>query len=55
MHAKLKNIKSDLEKVDSHKIKQIEYDELPELTDEMFDRAVYKVNGIIRPAPSSHK
>ncbi len=51
MNAKLKNIKSNLKKVDAHKIKKIEYDELPELTDEMFKRAVYKVNGIIKPAP----
>ena len=28
-----------------------EYYELPELTDEMFDRAVYTVGGVEKPAP----
>ena len=51
MNAKSKNIKSNLKKVDSHKITKKEYDELPELTDEMFDRAVYKVNGIVKTTP----
>lgn len=51
MNAKLKSIKSNLKKIDSHKIKKEEYDELPELTDEMFDRAVYKVGGITKPSP----
>lgn len=51
MNAKPKNIKSDLKKVDIHSVKSDEYDELPELTDEMFDRAVYKVGGIEKPAP----
>jgi len=51
MNAKLKNIKSNLKKVDAHSIKKAEYDELPEITDEMFDRAVYKINGIKKTAP----
>lgn len=51
MNAKLKDIKSNLKKVDSHSIKKTEYDELPELTDEMFNQAVYKVSGITKPAP----
>ena len=51
MNAKLKNIKSNLKKVDAHSIKKSEYDELPELTDEMFDRAVYKVDGVKKTAP----
>jgi uncharacterized protein (DUF4415 family) len=51
MNAKLKNIKSNLKKVDAHSIKKIEYDELPELTDEMFDRAVYKIDGVKQLAP----
>jgi dsDNA-specific endonuclease/ATPase MutS2 len=46
MNAKIKNIKSDLKKVDAHSVKKAEYDELPELTDEMIDRAVYKVDGV---------
>ncbi len=51
MNAKLKSIKSDLKKVDKHTIQSNEYDELPELTDAMFDRAVYKVGGVAKPAP----
>jgi len=46
MKAKSKNIKSDLKKVDAHTIQADEYEELPELTDEMFARAVYKVGGV---------
>jgi len=51
MNAKLKNIKSNLIAVDAHIIKKDEYDDLPELTDEMFSQAIYKVGGIERPAP----
>lgn len=51
MSAKSKIIKSDLKKVDNHSIQPNEYDELPELTDEMFDRATYKVGGVVKPAP----
>jgi uncharacterized protein (DUF4415 family) len=40
-----------LKKVDKHKIKPAEYEELPELTDEMMNRAVYKVGGVVKPAP----
>jgi len=40
-----------LKKVDTHSIKSNEYNELPELSDEMLDRAVYKVHGIEKPAP----
>ncbi len=46
MSAKSRNIKSNLKKVDKHKIRVDEYDELPELTDEMFNRAAYKVGGV---------
>ncbi|GEM_PF-958898 len=46
MRAKPKNIKSNLKKVDAHRIKKKEYDELPELTDKMFSQAVYKVGGV---------
>ena len=48
---KLKNIKSNLKKVDKHSITKNEYTELPELTDEMLGRAVYKVDGIAKSAP----
>ncbi len=51
MNARSKSIKSDLKKIDSHEIKPSEYEELPELTDEMFDKAVYKVAGIKKPVP----
>src|SRR5476651_427161 len=56
MNAKLKNIKkqkpkSNLKKVDAHSIKKAEYDELPELTNEMLNRSVYKVGGIVKAAP----
>jgi len=50
MSTKSKNIKSDLKKVDVHSVKKTEYDELPELTDEMFGRAVYKINGVKKSA-----
>ena len=53
MNAKSKGIKSNLKKIDRHIIQPKEYDELPELTDEMFERAVYKVAGIEKPSPSS--
>jgi uncharacterized protein (DUF4415 family) len=46
MNAKLKNTKSNLKKVDAQFIKKSEYDELPEITDEMFARSVYKVDGV---------
>jgi uncharacterized protein (DUF4415 family) len=51
MSAKRKSIKSNLKKVDKHSIKTKEYDDLPELTDEFFERAVYKVGGVEKPAP----
>ena len=51
MSAKSKNIKSNLKKLDTHRIKKEEYDDLPELTDEMMHRAVYKISGIEKTAP----
>ena len=51
MNAKSKNIKSDLKKIDAHSIKKVEYDELPELTDAMLNRAIYKVHGVEKPTP----
>lgn len=51
MRAKLKNIKSNLKKIDAYRIKKNEYDELPELTDKMFSQAVYKVGGVTKTAP----
>jgi len=40
-----------LKKIDNHQIKTDEYDELPELTDEMMDRAIYKVAGVEKSPP----
>lgn len=53
MKEKKKNIKSDLKKSDHHTIQSKEYDELPELTDAMFERATYKVSGEKKPKPKS--
>jgi uncharacterized protein (DUF4415 family) len=39
MSARKRSIKSDLAKVDPHRITKAEYDEAPELTKEMLDRA----------------
>src|SRR2546423_13276685 len=39
MTARKRSIKSDLAKVDAHRITKAEYDEAPELTKEMLDRA----------------
>jgi uncharacterized protein (DUF4415 family) len=36
---------SDFSRVDAHEIQPEEYEEIPELTDEMFERAVLKVPG----------
>lgn len=54
MNAKSKSIKSNLKKIDRHIIQPKEYEELPELTDEMFERSVYKVAGIEKPSPRKH-
>jgi uncharacterized protein (DUF4415 family) len=41
---------SDLKRVDAHVIKPEEYEELPEMTDEMFARTVFKKAGRPRSA-----
>lgn len=46
MKEKLINIGSDLAKVDAHIVSDEEYEDLPELTDEMFERASHTMNGI---------
>lgn len=46
-----RNWKSDLPKVDAHVIQPEEYEELPELTEEMLSRAVVKKGG--RPVSSN--
>lgn len=43
--ASRRKLGSDLARVDAHVIKRHEYDELPELTDEMLSRAVVKKGG----------
>jgi len=48
-----RSLGSNLKKVDAHKIDASEYDELPELTDEMLARA--KVNRGGRPKSASPK
>jgi len=51
MTAKKRAIKSDLRKIDAHRIARKEYEEIPEWTDEMFARAEVAVGGkVIRPA-----
>ena len=42
-----RSLKSDLARVDAHKVTSTEYDELPELTEEMLSRA--KINKGGRP------
>mgnify|MGYP003536112406 FL=1 len=40
-----RTLKSDLSKVDAHRIRQSEYEELPDLTSEMLARAVVNKGG----------
>ena len=44
-HASGRTLKSDLKRVDAHKVKPGEYKELPELTDAMLERGVVKRAG----------
>ena len=48
--ASLRTLGSDLEKSDAHTIKASEYEELPELTAEMLERATVKKGGRPRSA-----
>ena len=51
-HASRRSLKSDLARVDAHKVKREEYEELPELTDEMLARArINKGGRPISPNP----
>lgn len=43
--ASRRSLKSNLARVDAHKIKREEYDELPELTDDMLARATVNKGG----------
>ena len=49
----VRSLGSDLAKVDAHKVSAPEYDELPELTDEMLARATVNRGG--RPRSASSK
>lgn len=49
----VRSLGSDLAKVDAHKVSASEYDELPELTDDMLARA--RVNRGGRPRSASSK
>lgn len=49
--ASRRSLKSDLQRVDAHRIKRKEYQDLPELTDEMLARA--KVNKGGRPVSAN--
>jgi uncharacterized protein (DUF4415 family) len=51
--ASARSLGSDLAKVDAHKVKASEYDELPELTDDMMSRATVNRGG--RPRSASSK
>lgn len=43
--ASARTLKSDLKRVDAHQIKPSEYEDLPELTDEMIERGIVKRAG----------
>jgi len=43
--ASRRSLKSDLARVDAHRVKPEEYEELPELTEEMLSRAKVKKGG----------
>jgi uncharacterized protein (DUF4415 family) len=47
-----RSLGSDLARVDAHVIQPEEYEELPELTDEMFARGVWKRGGKPIPPPT---
>ena len=51
MNAKSKRIRSNLKKVDAHAVRAAEYEELPELTSAMLERAEYRVGGRLREHP----
>ncbi len=47
MNANRKTLRSDLAKVDAHRIKQPEYDETPELDSEFFENADERHAGVL--------
>ena len=59
MNEKLKSTPRDWSKFDDHVVQPEEYEEIPELTDEFFERADIHVGGKLiqrgRPKAKSHK
>ena len=51
MSASKRGIGSDLARVDAHVIQPAEYDEAPEFTEDVLDRAVFAVNGVEKSKP----
>jgi hypothetical protein len=51
--ASRRSLGSDLKRVDAHVIKRHEYDDAPELTDEMLSRMVVKKRGRVFGEPRS--
>ena len=51
MSEKSKRIGSNLKKVDAHAVRAAEYEELPEVTSAMLERAEYRVGGRLRTHP----
>ncbi len=51
MSAKSGRIRSNLRKVDAHRITAAEYEEIPEMTEAMLARAEYRVGGRLMPHP----
>lgn len=52
--ASYRPLSSDLKRVDAHVVQPEEYEELPELTDEMLARAVFKKAGRPRSGKLPH-
>ena len=52
--ASYRPLSSDLKRVDAHAVQPEEYEELPELSDEMLPRAVFKKAGRPRSSKLSH-
>jgi uncharacterized protein (DUF4415 family) len=51
MNGSKRAIHTDLARLDAHEIRPEEYEDIPELTDEWFDKAEFAVGGkVLRPA-----
>lgn len=51
MNARSKRIGSNLKKVDAHVVAAEEYEELPEVTGALLERAQFRVGGRLKPHP----